>query len=137
MTVSLDSFRDLAAAEHGLVVVTMLRRDGAMVASVVNPGVMPNPGKNSDEDVVAFVTPRREGLTSREERNSSGRTGATTGAGEEFLMGLVLAVLLLAILFGAGGFALHALWIVAVVLLVAWAIGFIARAGEGARWYRW
>ncbi|HWC36858.1 MAG TPA: DUF5670 family protein [Mycobacteriales bacterium] len=52
-------------------------------------------------------------------------------------MGLVLAVLLLAILFGAGGFALHALWIVAVVLLVAWVIGFAFRSGEGSRWYRW
>ena len=52
-------------------------------------------------------------------------------------MGLVLAVLLLGILFGAGGFAIHALWIVAVVVLVAWAIGFVIRAGEGSRWYRW
>jgi len=52
-------------------------------------------------------------------------------------MGLVLAVLLLALLFGAGGFALHALWIVAVVILFAWVIGFVARGGEGARWYRW
>jgi hypothetical protein len=52
-------------------------------------------------------------------------------------MGLVLAVLLLAILFGAVGFAVHALWIIAVILLVAWVIGFVVRAGEGARWYRW
>ncbi|HVV75481.1 MAG TPA: hypothetical protein VHC43_05545 [Mycobacteriales bacterium] len=52
-------------------------------------------------------------------------------------MGLVLAVLLLAILFGAGGFALHALWIVAIVVLAIWALGFVARGGSGARWYRW
>ncbi|MGN6475235.1 MAG: hypothetical protein ACTHK4_16505 [Mycobacteriales bacterium] len=52
-------------------------------------------------------------------------------------MGLVLAVLLLAILFGAGGFALHALWVVAVILFVAWLVGFAVRAGEGSRWYRW
>jgi hypothetical protein len=52
-------------------------------------------------------------------------------------MGLVLAVLLLAILLGAGGFAIHALWIIAAVVLVAWLIGFAARGGEGARWYRW
>jgi PPOX class probable F420-dependent enzyme len=55
MTVSLDSFGDMAAAENGLVSVTMLRGDGSMSASVVNAGVMPSPAKNSDDDVVAFV----------------------------------------------------------------------------------
>jgi PPOX class probable F420-dependent enzyme len=55
MTVSLDSFRQMATAENGLVVVTMHRGDGTIAASVVNAGVMPNPGKNSDDDVVAFV----------------------------------------------------------------------------------
>ncbi len=55
MTASLDLFRELAAAENGLVSVTMLRGDGSMAASVVNAGVMPNPGKNNDDDVVAFV----------------------------------------------------------------------------------
>ena len=59
------------------------------------------------------------------------------GPEKEILMGLVLAVLLLAILFGAGGFAIHALWIVAVVVFFAWLIGFAVRAGEGSRWYRW
>jgi hypothetical protein len=52
-------------------------------------------------------------------------------------MGIVLAVLLLAILFGAVGFAVHVLWILAAILLVAWLVGFVARGGEGARWYRW
>ena len=52
-------------------------------------------------------------------------------------MGIILLVLLLALLFGGLGFALHALWIVAVVLLVAWLIGFVIRSGERARWYRW
>jgi len=52
-------------------------------------------------------------------------------------MGVVLAVLLIAILFGLGGFALHALWVVAVVLFLAWLIGFAMRSGETARWYRW
>lgn len=55
MTVSLDSFREMASSESGLVVVTMLRGDGTMVASVVNAGVMPSPAKNADNDVVAFV----------------------------------------------------------------------------------
>jgi hypothetical protein len=53
------------------------------------------------------------------------------------VMGLILAVLLLAILFGAVGFAVHALWIIAVIVLVAWVVGFLVRGGEGARWYRW
>lgn len=52
-------------------------------------------------------------------------------------MGLILLVLLLALIFGGLGFAVHALWIVAVVLLVAWLIGFAVRSGESARWYRW
>jgi hypothetical protein len=52
-------------------------------------------------------------------------------------MGVVLAVLLIAILFGLGGFGLHALWVVAVVLFFAWLIGFALRSGDSARWYRW
>ena len=52
-------------------------------------------------------------------------------------MGLILLVLLLAILFGGLGFALHALWIVAAIILVAWLAGFALRLGEGSRWYRW
>jgi hypothetical protein len=56
-------------------------------------------------------------------------------------MGVILLVLLLALLFGGLGFAVHALWIVAVVVFIAWLIGFgLARgegSGGGARWYRW
>ncbi|HZU74540.1 MAG TPA: hypothetical protein VE990_17415 [Acidimicrobiales bacterium] len=51
-------------------------------------------------------------------------------------MGLVLAVLLLALLFGGLGFAVHFLWIVAVICALFWIIGFFAR-GADARWYRW
>lgn len=51
-------------------------------------------------------------------------------------MGLILAVLLLAIIFGAVGFAVHLLWIVAAIVLVVWLIGFVARS-ESGRWYRW
>jgi hypothetical protein len=52
---------------------------------------------------------------------------------------LLLALLLVLIFFGAG-FALHILWIVAVVLLVFWVIGFALGRGEGAgknKFYRW
>jgi Family of unknown function (DUF5670) len=65
------------------------------------------------------------------------------GRGElrELSMGLILLVLLLILLFGAVGFVAHLLWIVAVVLLVFWLLGFVIGRGEsaGARrgWYRW
>jgi hypothetical protein len=52
-------------------------------------------------------------------------------------MALILLVLLLAILFGGLGFALHALWWIAAVVLILWLVGFVATAGEGHRWYRW
>jgi hypothetical protein len=53
-------------------------------------------------------------------------------------MGIILAVLLLALVLGGAGFALHALWIVAAVVLVVWLLGFLMRSAEGgARWYRW
>jgi hypothetical protein len=52
---------------------------------------------------------------------------------------LLLALLLVLIFFGAG-FALHLLWVAAVVLLVLWLVG--AALGRGAnagrhRFYRW
>ncbi|AYG78714.1 hypothetical protein DWB77_00822 [Streptomyces hundungensis] len=50
---------------------------------------------------------------------------------------LLLVLLLALILFGAG-FALKALWWIAVIVLVVWLVGFIARPKSGnARWYRW
>jgi hypothetical protein len=57
-------------------------------------------------------------------------------------MVLILAILLIAILFGALGFALHLLWWVALVVLVIWLAGFLFRTAEGGgrrrgRWYRW
>lgn len=48
---------------------------------------------------------------------------------------LLLFLLLVALLFGAG-FAIDLLWIVAVVLLVVWVVGFLAR-GADRTWYRW
>lgn len=52
---------------------------------------------------------------------------------------LILALLLVLVLFGAG-FAVHLLWIVAVVFAVLWLVGFAIGRGEGAgrhRFYRW
>ena len=52
---------------------------------------------------------------------------------------LLLAFLLVLLFFGLG-FAVHFLWIAAVVLLVLWVIGFAVGRGESAgshRFYRW
>ena len=52
-------------------------------------------------------------------------------------MGAVLLVLLLALVLGGLGFAVHVLWWIALVVLAIWLIGFFIRGAEGARWYRW
>ncbi|MCX4744214.1 hydrophobic protein [Kitasatospora sp. NBC_01287] len=56
-------------------------------------------------------------------------------------MAALLIVLLLALLLFGLGFALKILWWVAVIVLVVWLIGFIARTtdagGSRSRWYRW
>ena len=57
-------------------------------------------------------------------------------------MGLILLVLLIALLFGGLGFAVHTLWIVALIVFVVWVLGFVLARGEVAggrssRWYRW
>ena len=55
-------------------------------------------------------------------------------------MGIILLVLLLALILGGLGFAIHILWWIALVVLVIWLIGFAVRMGEGTsrgRWYRW
>ncbi|MER6778051.1 MULTISPECIES: hydrophobic protein [unclassified Streptomyces] len=50
---------------------------------------------------------------------------------------LLLVLLLVLILFGAG-FALKILWWVAIAVLILWLIGFVARPKSGSgRWYRW
>ena len=55
-------------------------------------------------------------------------------------MGIILLVLLLALILGGLGFAIHVLWWIALIVLVIWLIGFVVRVGEGGsrgRWYRW
>jgi hypothetical protein len=54
-------------------------------------------------------------------------------------MVLLLAFVLVLLFFGLG-FALHFLWIVAVVFLVLWFVGYALGRGEGAgrhHFYRW
>ncbi|MCF2436906.1 hydrophobic protein [Streptomyces thinghirensis] len=52
----------------------------------------------------------------------------------------LLVLLLALILFGAG-FALKALWWIAVIVLVVWLLGFVVHTadsgGRKGRWYRW
>jgi hypothetical protein len=53
---------------------------------------------------------------------------------------LILLALLLVLLFFGLGFTLHALWIVAVILFIAWLIGLAVGRGERAgkhRFYGW
>ena len=53
---------------------------------------------------------------------------------------LILFGLVLVLLFFALGFTLHALWIVAIFLFVAWLIGLVVGRGESAgrnHFYRW
>jgi hypothetical protein len=57
-------------------------------------------------------------------------------------MPLLIVVLLLALILGGLGFIVKALWIVALVVLVLWLLGFVFRgagtaAGPRRRWYRW
>src|SRR5947209_13841444 len=57
-----------------------------------------------------------------------------------FRMDIILAVLLLALILGGAGSAVHALWIIAGVVLVVWALGFLVRTaggGGGGRWCHW
>lgn len=50
-------------------------------------------------------------------------------------VGLILLVLLLVLLFAGAGFALHVLWVIAVVLLLVWLLGFLFSGAEHS-WYR-
>lgn len=56
-------------------------------------------------------------------------------------MGPLLVVLLLALILFGIGFALKALWLLAVIVLVVWLLGFAIRptghGGRRGRWYRW
>ena len=53
-------------------------------------------------------------------------------------MGAILLAFLLVLIFFGLGFAVHMLWIAAVILFLLWIIGFFIRGIEGKRWYgRW
>jgi hypothetical protein len=50
---------------------------------------------------------------------------------------VLLAVLLVALTFAGAGFALHVLWVVAVIVSIMWLLGFFVRGADSALWYRW
>ncbi|KJS59859.1 hypothetical protein [Streptomyces rubellomurinus] len=53
---------------------------------------------------------------------------------------ILVLVLLLALILGGAGFAIHILWWIALAVLVIWVLGFVFTAGSGGsrgRWYRW
>ncbi len=57
-------------------------------------------------------------------------------------MALIIAVLLIALILGGLGFAVHMLWWIALIVLVIWLLGFALRGagaagGSRRRWYRW
>ena len=63
-------------------------------------------------------------------------------ARKELAVFLILAVLLIALILGGLGFAVHVLWWIALIVLAIWLLGFLFRTAEGAgsrrgRWYRW
>jgi energy-coupling factor transporter transmembrane protein EcfT len=75
---------------------------------------------------------------------NGGRAGSNTGVVSirEHPVALILLVLLIVLMFGAAGFALHVLWWIALILLALWLLGFLFRAAESGgrsrrRWYRW
>ena len=52
---------------------------------------------------------------------------------------LILALLVVLLLFGLG-FAVHLLWVLALILAILWVVGFAVGRGENAgahRFYRW
>ena len=48
-------------------------------------------------------------------------------------MGIILVLLVLALIFAGIGFAVHVLWIVAVVLFVLWLVGLVTGIGSKSR----
>jgi hypothetical protein len=57
-------------------------------------------------------------------------------------MAIVIVALLVILLLGGLGFAIHVLWWVALAALVIWLLGFVLRSAGGAgrprrRWYNW
>jgi len=89
------------------------------------------PGRGGLSLPVIGYTPAAEAASLRRGPGGNNEKGQT--------MGVILLVLLLALIFAGIGFAVHLLWIVAVIVFVAWVIGWALAKGESAggrrRWY--
>jgi hypothetical protein len=56
------------------------------------------------------------------------------------MIAALIVLLLLLLIFGGGGLlsaGLQFLWIILLVGLVLWVLGFFMRGSGGGRWYRW
>jgi hypothetical protein len=56
------------------------------------------------------------------------------------MVAALIVLVLLLLIFGGGGLvagAANILWIILVIGLILWALGFLFRSAEGGRWYRW
>ena len=48
-------------------------------------------------------------------------------------MGLILVLLVIALILAGVGFAVHVLWIIAVIFFVAWLVGLVLGAGRKSK----
>ena len=56
------------------------------------------------------------------------------------MLAALIVLILLLLIFGGGGFlsaSLQILWIILLIALILWALGFVFRGTGGGRWYRW
>jgi hypothetical protein len=56
------------------------------------------------------------------------------------MLAAVVVLILLLLLLGGGGLisaSLHILWILLLIGLILWILGFVFRESSGGRWYRW
>lgn len=56
------------------------------------------------------------------------------------MIAALIVLVLLLLIFGGGGMvdaSLHILWIILLIGLILWALGFLFRGASGGRWYRW
>ena len=56
------------------------------------------------------------------------------------MVAALIVLVLLLLIFGGGGLISglgNILWIILIVGLILWALGFLLRGTSGGRWYRW
>jgi len=90
--------------------------------------------------VSASKSHRRVVLKARRENSRLGQVARRGNGGNRRVVPIIVLILLL-LLLGGGGFlagGLHILWLLFVIGLILWVLGFFIRAAEGGgRWYYW